>query len=285
MRKYRARLKITSTTTEGITRVATGAIILGTAAFVVASIGCSGVGTTPNSNSPVAKSEQAQVLTSHSESKSHDTQQAADPSTTASEPSAESKQTIAGSAEANTIEQSANDSSTQVTTLKPPIVRPAAMPKVLMSSAHAADCIVRVSDAFPDFRLPDAGGRSRSLQDVQGAAMTVVVLWSGDRLLAEDQLRYLDEKIAQYADLGVRAVAINVGDGFDEVRTTLDSLRLKTPILLDRDRGLFSRVGINHLPRTYLLDRDGRILWFDIEFSRRTREDLEQAINASLNST
>jgi hypothetical protein len=33
------------------------------------------------------------------------------------------------------------------------------------------------------------------------------------------------------------------------------------------------------------LDRDGRVLWFDIEFSRHTRENLEQAIHASLNST
>ena len=158
-----------------------------------------------------------------------DTKQAADPSTTASEPSA-AKQTITESAEANTIPQSASDSSTHVTTLKPPIVRPAVMPKVQMSSAHAADCIVRVGDVFPAFRLPDPDGRSRSLQEVQGPAMTVVVLWSSDRLLAEDQLRYLDERIAPYADLGVRAVAINVGGGIDEVRTTLDAVRLKTPV-------------------------------------------------------
>jgi peroxiredoxin len=265
-------------------RVTIGAILFAAATIVVTTNGCSGVGTTPNSNSPVAKTEQAQVLTSHSEPNLQDAQQAADPSTTASEPSA-AKQTITESADAISIPQSANDSSTQVTTLKPPVVRPAVMPKVQMSSAHAADCIVEVGDVFPDFRLPDPDGRSRSLQDIQGAAMTVVVLWSGDRLLAKDQLRYLDERIAPYADLGVRAVAINVGGGIDEVRTTLDAVRLKTPVLLDRDRGLFSRVGTNHLPRTYLLDRDGRILWFDIEFSRHTREDLEQAINASLNST
>jgi peroxiredoxin len=125
----------------------------------------------------------------------------------------------------------------------------------------------------------------QSLEDLQGDSLTVVVFWSGDRLLAADQLRYLNEHIARYRDLGVKAIAINVGQSPESVRKAVHELKFEAPMLLDLDRGLFSRVGKAHLPRTYLLDRDGSVLWLDIEFSRHTRDGLEQAIHASLEST
>jgi hypothetical protein len=38
------------------------------------------------------------------------------------------------------------------------------------------------------------------------------------------------------------------------------------------------------LPRTYLLDSSGKILWFDLEYSRSTRRELNQAIRYVLKS-
>jgi hypothetical protein len=34
------------------------------------------------------------------------------------------------------------------------------------------------------------------------------------------------------------------------------------------------------MPRTYLLDPTGKILWFDVEYSRSTRRDLSEALDA-----
>jgi peroxiredoxin len=173
----------------------------------------------------------------------------------------------------------------RITVLKPPTVRPAAMPEVVLSAAHADACVVRVGDEFPEFRLPDVSGRERGLDDLRGDTLTVVVFWSGDRLLSADQLHYLQERIVAYAELGVKVIAINVGDPPPRVRETVEESIHSLTVVLDVQRRLFARVGRDHLPRTYLLDREGRVLWFDIEFSRHTREKLEQAIHASLRST
>jgi hypothetical protein len=173
----------------------------------------------------------------------------------------------------------------RVTALKPPQIRPAVMPEVNLSAAHAGKCFVRVGDEFPEFSLSDLTGKSLSFADVHGESLTVIVLWSADRILADEQLRFLEERIGRYADLGVRRVAINVGDAPDRVRAVLDPIEKSYANLLDPDGRLLMRVGQDHLPRTYLLDREGRVLWFDIEFSRQTREQLEQAIHASLKAT
>jgi peroxiredoxin len=182
-------------------------------------------------------------------------------------------------------EPTANGGAKQVKAQRAPTVLPAAMPEVVLTKAHADDCLIRVGDEFPEFRLPDLRGRMQSLEDLRGDSLTVVVFWSGDRLLAADQLRYLNEQIVRYSDLGVRAIAVNTGQSPEKVREATQNLKLHVPMLLDLDGGLFSRVGKAHLPRTYLLDREGSVLWLDIEFSRHTRDGLEQAIHASLEST
>jgi hypothetical protein len=38
-------------------------------------------------------------------------------------------------------------------------------------------------------------------------------------------------------------------------------------------------VATEHLPRTYLLDAEGRILWFDLEYSRATARELINALH------
>jgi peroxiredoxin len=271
---------------EETMRSGKGARIGGLAAIVLALAGCVDTGVKPKSTPAVAATKTetapASVTNDSSGTKEHGTatSEIAGGPATNEKAIADSKKT-----EQAANEPSADESSPkQVTTLKPPVIRPATMPEVVMSAAHAADCFVGVGDPFPDFRLPDLQGRTKTPGDMQGSAMTVVVFWTGDRLVADDQLRYLDEHVGPYADLGVRAVAIYVGRNVEDARQAVNALQLRTPVLLDRDRALFSRVGRNHFPRTYLLDRDGRILWFDIEFSRNTRESLEQAIHASLNS-
>ena len=41
------------------------------------------------------------------------------------------------------------------------------------------------------------------------------------------------------------------------------------PILMDPSGDYFSQVATERLPRIYVLDRDGKIAWFDVDYSRR----------------
>ena len=53
------------------------------------------------------------------------------------------------------------------------------------------------------------------------------------------------------------------------------------PSLLDPGGAYFAAVATERLPRIYLLDADGKILWFDMEYTETTRGALKQAIHAS----
>jgi peroxiredoxin len=261
-----------------------GVILICNAALLATIAACTGTAPKPQAAATIEKNGE-QAVASPAQSGTTTKQP-----TTQAKPDLDNKNLTADvetpSASAAIVDEPTGDAGPkQVARQRAPTVLPAVMPEVVLTKAHAEDCLIRVGDAFPEFRLPDLRGRMQSLEDLQGDYLTVVVLWSGDRLLAADQLRYLNEHIARYADLGVKAVAINVGQSPQHVRKTAEELKLHVPMLLDLDRGLFSRVGKSHLPRTYLLDRDGSVLWLDIEFSRHTRDGLKQAIHASLEST
>ena len=63
-------------------------------------------------------------------------------------------------------------------------------------------------------------------------------------------------------------------------QAALEKAGANFPNLLDADGKAFAQVGSERLPRTYLLDPQGKILWFDIEYSLATRRELHQALRA-----
>jgi hypothetical protein len=48
--------------------------------------------------------------------------------------------------------------------------------------------------------------------------------------------------------------------------------------LLDPEGKAFAQVGSEKLPRVFVLDGAGKIVWFDLEYSHSTRRELKQAV-------
>ena len=265
-------------------RAITVAMVFQVTAFIAIIAGCAGKAPVPQAGKAIDKSKEKIAVKPTAPAAA--TEESTPPTSHDRENERITVDELGPTESAAPVEQPAvKQGASPIAAQRAPTVRPTVMPEVVLSAAHAEDCLIRVGDVFPEFRLPDLMGRMQSLKDLQGKSLTVVVFWSGDRLLAAEQLRYLNEHITRYADLGVNAIAVNVGQTPESVRKIVEDLKLQVPMLLDLDRSLFARVGKAHLPRTYLLDQDGSVLWLDIEFSRHTRDGLEQAIHASLEST
>lgn len=160
---------------------------------------------------------------------------------------------------------------------------PAEIPPVVLSKGHEALCKVKVGDTMPEIDLPGiVGGDTRKrLSSMYGRAATVVVFWKSDRRMAREQLADLGPDVLQrFGDRGVAIVTIAVGESAESALATVQQIGGAFPTLLDRDGEAFTKVGSEKLPRTYLLDPQGKILWFDIEYSHATRRELHQALRA-----
>jgi peroxiredoxin len=164
---------------------------------------------------------------------------------------------------------------------------PPTIPKVAMTEELLATCLVRVDDTMPEAELPDLADKLQSLSGLRGQKLTVICLWkSGEtdvgELKALDLLADLQELSENYLEKGVHVIGINEGDPPEAVRVCIADAKATFPNLLDPDGAFFEKVATERLPRVYLLDSEGNILWFDLEFSQITRRSLEKGIQVAL---
>ncbi len=157
---------------------------------------------------------------------------------------------------------------------------PAKIPPVLLSKQGEALCRVRVGDEMPAITLPQIGvPRAAKLSTLYGKTATVVVFWKSNRFMAQQELHDLGpEVVERFGKVGVSVVGIAVKESEADAEVTLKKANATFVNMLDANGEAFAKVGSERLPRTYLLDPHGKILWFDIEYSLATRRELKQAL-------
>lgn len=157
------------------------------------------------------------------------------------------------------------------------------MPQVLMTVSESKTCLVKVGDVLPDVRLPELGDGEVALNSLYGKRLTVVVFWRATHPYAVEELGDLQRLVAsRFADQQVKVVGIDVKDQPEVVKETVAAKKIEFPNLLDAAGTAYAQVATEYMPRTYLVDAGGKILWFDMEYSRSTRRDLLRAIRATL---
>lgn len=164
----------------------------------------------------------------------------------------------------------------------PLVSPPGALPSIALTAAHRTTCKVFAGDVLPPMSLVDLDGAPAPLDKLFGERLTIVLFWQHtdpDAVEAVDDMASLVLK--SYGKRGVRAVAIHVGPATDEVKAIVQRDQVTYPVLVDADGAALAQVAADVrglMPRIFLVDATGRILWFDIEYSRTTRRDLDLAL-------
>jgi peroxiredoxin len=159
------------------------------------------------------------------------------------------------------------------------------VPPVLLTKQHQSLCRIGVGDVMPPIELAQTSGRRTKLADLYGRAATVVVFWKSDRRMSLAELADLGPDVVEpFGDQGVAVIGIAVGESARSAPGVLRAARATFPNLLDANGQAFAKVGSEKLPRTYVLDSQGKVLWLDIEYSLATRRELNQTLQAIVGS-
>ena len=165
---------------------------------------------------------------------------------------------------------------------------PLTIPKVGLSDALRATCLVNVGDMMPDTILLTTEGSKVSLESLYGEKYTMLFLWSEGgsnytRLAADAALQDLQGDLAgPYAGKGVKVIGINVGDRPAAIHQQLEKIGMKIPCYFDPNKAFFAKIAKSMLPRVYLLDESEKIIWFDTEYTQSTRRNLMLAVKVVL---
>jgi hypothetical protein len=147
---------------------------------------------------------------------------------------------------------------------------PPTIPKLVLSKEFADKCRVSQGDQMPDADLRDLEGKPKTLKSMYGRKLTVVCLWSagaakGPQLLGLKQiLRDLAEIGGKHKAPDVQLLGVNVKDSPEVAGELLKDADVAFANVLDPQGTFFDKVGTDALPRVYLLDESGRILWLDL---------------------
>lgn len=103
--------------------------------------------------------------------------------------------------------------------------------------------------------------------------------WCGPCLQVMPQV---DTVAQEFADQGVKLVAINLEEQEDRIKAALDRLKLKTQVALDRDGRTAERYGATSIPQTVIIDREGNVVRLFVGGGARFGDQLRTALQEVL---
>jgi peroxiredoxin len=110
------------------------------------------------------------------------------------------------------------------------------------------------SDATSD----NLGGETVTLSDLRGQVV-VLDFWATWCGLCVEKLDHLQQVLEDYADHRVVVLAINVEESPEEVAAFVEDHGYTFTVLLDQDGSVTDAYGVQVLPHTVVVDRDGEM--------------------------
>ncbi len=130
--------------------------------------------------------------------------------------------------------------------------------------------------AAPDFQLKDANGQTVQLFDFRGKVVLLDfwATWCGPCRI---EIPWFKEFERQHKDKGFAVIGVSMDeDGWDTVKPYLTRMEINYRVVIGDDALAQKYGGIDALPTTFLIDRDGKIAAVHVGLSGK--DDFENGI-------
>ena len=135
----------------------------------------------------------------------------------------------------------------------------------------------------PDFVLTDLQGHTFKLSDLRGKAV-VLNFWATWCPPCKQEIPWFVEFQKRYGPQGLQIVGVNMDDGGQQdVEKFASENSVNYPILLGQEKVAEEYGGIDYLPTTFYIDRNGVVI--DRVFGQPGRDEIEQNIRRAIASS
>ncbi len=118
---------------------------------------------------------------------------------------------------------------------------------------------VAVGAQAPDFALVDMQGKKHQLSDYRGQGV-FLNFWGTWCPPCKKEMPYINNQYHQYKDKGVQVLTVDIQESELAVNQFAERLKLDFPIMIDTDKEVMSTYGIDPLPATFLIDKNGEVV-------------------------
>jgi peroxiredoxin len=135
----------------------------------------------------------------------------------------------------------------------------------------------------PDFVSKSDSGRNVRLSELRGQVV-VINFWASWCSPCRQELPLLNKIYTQYRDAGFTLLAVNVDDNRKDAEAMLRRLDLRFPTLFDAGKNIAKLYGVDTMPATLVIDRDGRVRYahrgyyegYERKYEQQVRELLKE---------
>ena len=112
----------------------------------------------------------------------------------------------------------------------------------------------------PGFSLSDLTGKKIQLKDFRGKMvfLNFFATWCGP---CREEMPGMDRLFRTHRDKDFVVLAVNLQENAKTVRPFVQQLKLSFPTVLDADGSVSREYGVRALPVSFLIGRDGNIVW------------------------
>ncbi len=116
-----------------------------------------------------------------------------------------------------------------------------------------------IGDPAPRVALNDLAGMKTTIPDSFRGKVLIIHFWTAGCSSCAREMPALESLSAEYKSKGLIVVAVNVGQQKDTVSALVSKMGISYPVVLDPESIAARNYGVLGLPRTFFLDRAGRI--------------------------
>lgn len=151
---------------------------------------------------------------------------------------------------------------------------------LLLTAVPAGAVTLAAGEAAPEFSLPDTEGRTVSLAQFRNKTV-ILAFWSTWCSRCEEELTFLRDQFGHRKDIVV--LLINQDSekavSLERIAALRKKLDIRFPIVVDAGLDLWNRFGINALPTSVVIGKDGRIVFVESNFYWASPEKLIEAVS------
>ena len=151
----------------------------------------------------------------------------------------------------------------------------------LAGAAGTAAALPPVGTLAPDFASKSDSGRNVRLSELRGQVV-LVNFWASWCSPCRQELPLLSKMYSQYGNAGFVLLAVNVDDNRKDAEGMLKRLGLKVPTLFDGRKSVARLYGVDTMPATLVIDRDGRVRYVHRGYYEGYEKKYEQQVRELL---
>ena len=145
----------------------------------------------------------------------------------------------------------------------------------------AETTLINAGDIAPDFTVEMLDGSKVTLSALQGKP-TLLIFWATWCPPCRLELSKLQEHIIDRYDDKINVLPISRGEERAKVEEYISKMGYTFAVGLDGDQSIYRKYATNYIPRCFVIDAKGKVLYSGVGYDEAIAKEVEQNIEKAL---